>query len=140
MLINVLYSFTESDLNENPEPILHKGDDGIQSASIWLASGLNLAFYSVEDLDHVIKQLKKLREILKDKPMIKNKLRDLEQVVDVNVHEPMQSEIGIMDHKNDYGSFSTLYLDDSTSERINSLSLSFLDRDIAEFVKEIQAS
>jgi len=140
MIINVLYSFTKSDLNENPQPVLHEGDDGIHTASIWLASGLNLAFYSVEDLDHVIKQLKKLREILKDKPMIKNKLRDLEQVVDVNVHEPMQSEISIMDHKNDYGSFSTLLMDDTSNERINSLSLSFLDRDLAEFVKEIQSS
>lgn len=72
--------------------------------------------------------------------MIKNNLRDLKQVVDVNVHEPMQSEISILNNKNDYGSFSTLLMDGTSSERINSLSLSFLDRDLTEFVKEIQAS
>lgn len=139
MIINVLYSFTKSDLNENPQPVIHEGDDGVHTASIWLASGLNLAFYNVDDIDHVIEQLKKLRRTLKDTP-IKNNLRDLEQVVDVNVHEPMQSEISIMDHRNDYGSFSTLLMDDTSAERINSLSLSFLDRDLTEFVKEIQAS
>lgn len=137
MMINVLYSFTKKDLNKNPDPIIHEG-----AASIWLARDLNLAFYSVEDLDHVIKQLKKLREALKDKPILENKERNLFQVVDVNIHEPMQSEISIMDYKNDYGSFSTLLMDDTddTSERINSLSLYFTDRDLAEFVKEIQAS
>jgi hypothetical protein len=31
-------------------------------------------------------------------------------------------------------------MDGTSSERINSLSLSFLDRDLTEFVKEIQAS
>jgi hypothetical protein len=139
MIINVLYSFTKSDLNENPQPVIHEGDDGVHTASIGLASGLNLAFYNVDDIDHVIEQLKKLRRTLKDTP-IKNNLRDLEQVVDVNVHEPMQSEISIMDHKNDYGSFSTLLMDDTSNERINSLSLSFLDRDLAEFVKEIRWS
>lgn len=139
MIINVLYSFTKSDLNENPQPVIHEGDDGVHTVSIWLASGLNLAFYNVDDIDHVIEQLKKLRRTLKDTP-IKNNLRDLEQVVDVNVHEPMQSEISIMDHRNDYGSFSTLLMDDTSAERINSLSLSFLDRDLTEFVKEIQAS
>lgn len=137
MMINVLYSFTKKDLNKNPEPIIREG-----AASIWLARDLNLAFYSVEDLDHVIKQLKKLREALKDKPILENEERNLFQVVDVNIHEPMQSEISIMDYKNDYGSFSTLLMDDTddTSERINSLSLYFTDRDLAEFVKEIQAS
>lgn len=61
MIINVLYSFTKRDLNEKPEPVIHEGDDGIHTASIWLASGLNLAFYNVDDIDHVIEQLKKLR-------------------------------------------------------------------------------
>jgi len=52
----------------------------------------------------------------------------------------MQSEISIMDHRNDYGSFSTLLMDDTSAERINSLSLSFLDKDLAKFVKEIRWS